>query len=255
MKFDKLKLYSSIIRDAKQNGLGMMTNKDWKLSRNSSHRNYTKQTSASMSPEIAVVLEPYTQRRLNANRWSHFRPCIVDRIIHFSEWLYIAHYQRSDQLHLFYVHHFLFTTGQLVSVVGAIGSIYTWIHQIIDYAYTFNLFPSNPPSDDIYDLRTQRISTRVFMVVFFLSFYILLIYASTTKDIKTITISHPDLQQYHRLYSKYPQTLTCSCSQISVNFGSFITIDYSLHHICNSFFVSDAWIMFLTNFNGTFIQS
>ena len=105
----------------------------------------------------------------------------------------------------------------------------------------FNLFPSYPLSNDIYELRKQRISTRVFTIVLICLIYILLIYTSTTTIITVMTITHPDLQQYQRLFSKYPRTLTCPCSQISVSFDSFTLINYSRHHICNSFFVTDEW--------------
>lgn len=40
----------------------------------------------------------------------------------------------------------------------------------------------------------------------------------------------------------------CPCSQISNKRQSFVTIDYSLHPICNSMFVADRWISYIRQY-------
>ena len=105
-----------------------------------------------------------------------------------------------------------------------------------------NLFPASPPSNDPNQLRTQRISTRVFIFFFILSLYVLLIYTSTITRITTIVVQNPDLQQYNDLLSQHLQALTCPCNQISTRFDSFTHINYTHHHICTSFYTTDLWI-------------
>jgi hypothetical protein len=102
-----------------------------------------------------------------------------------------------------------------------------------------------PPSTDEHQLRTQRISTKLFIVLLIISLIILLLYTSLAKVTKTITVATPTLTQYSQLYSKYSQTLTCPCKHISINYGIFLHIEYTLHQVCNSSFINDEWISYL----------
>ena len=116
---------------------------------------------------------------------------------------------------------------------------------IITYLSNLNLFPSIPPSTNPRELQTQRLSTRVFIVAFLMIFFILFIYTSAVTNLKTITIDSPTVEQYNDLYSLYPQSLVCPCTQLSVNYEKFIVINHTFHQICGSFYVTDAWITLL----------
>jgi hypothetical protein len=51
--------------------------------------------------------------------------------------------------------------------------------------------------------------------------------------------------------------LTCPCSKISINYNTFIQINYTLHQVCNSIFVTQYWINYLADSlgnAGTFAQ-
>ena len=116
-----------------------------------------------------------------------------------------------------------------------------------------NIFPSVPPSTDAYELRTQRISTRLFLLLFTFSLIILISYTSLVRITKTFTVQSPTFEQYSQLYSQYSQTLTCPCTQISINYENFIHIQYTLHQVCTSFFITDQWLYYfnppvLTNY-------
>ncbi|CAF1477031.1 unnamed protein product [Adineta steineri] len=111
----------------------------------------------------------------------------------------------------------------------------------------FNIFPSIPPSTDEYQLRNQRISTRIFIILLTLSLTILILYTSLINITKTTDINSPTIIQYTQLYSNYPQTLTCACTQISINYDKFIQVNYTLHQICTSIFVNHTWISYLAN--------
>lgn len=110
---------------------------------------------------------------------------------------------------------------------------------------TMNLFPSIPPSTDEEKLRTQRISTRLFIFSFVISLAVLIGYNSLVDVVMIREVNAPNLTQYLQLYSKYSQTLTCPCRKISVRYDRFLRVNYTLHQVCSSAFVSDDWIAFL----------
>ena len=107
------------------------------------------------------------------------------------------------------------------------------------------MFSSVPPSTDEYELQTQEISTRSFMIIFPILLLILLLYTSLIRVTKTVTVETPTFIEYTHLNSTYPRTLTCPCAKISVNYGEFLYINYTLHQVCSSIFVDDEWIVYL----------
>ena len=109
-----------------------------------------------------------------------------------------------------------------------------------------NLFPSIPPSIDEADLRMQRLSTRLFVVLLTLSITILAGYSLLVRVTRTINVKAPSFTQYSHLDSTYSQSLTCPCSQISVDYAHIFHVQYILHEVCSSAFVTDAWIKSLS---------
>ncbi|CAF3755200.1 unnamed protein product, partial [Adineta steineri] len=114
-----------------------------------------------------------------------------------------------------------------------------------NYCLTFNVFKSVPPSTDEHELKNQKISTRIFIVLLILSLTILLLYTSLADITKTINVPTPDLIKYEQLYSKYSQTLTCPCQHISINYENFLSIEYTFHQVCTSIFITDDWISYI----------
>ena len=116
----------------------------------------------------------------------------------------------------------------------------------INYLINLNFFPLPLPTTDQYYLNTQKIATRAFILTLLLSCCILFIYTAAATTLKTTTISNPTLQQYIHFYQQYPDTLTCTCSQLSVKYGSFIQIHYSVHQICSSMYTKDDFTTHIT---------
>ncbi|CAF1483046.1 unnamed protein product [Adineta ricciae] len=113
------------------------------------------------------------------------------------------------------------------------------------YIVNFNIFPSIPPTEDQYELRSQRISTRLFIVLLVLSLTTLILYTSLINITQTVNVDSPTMAQYIQLYSTYPQTLSCDCRQISINYDTFVHLDYSLHQICSSVFTTQEWFDYM----------
>ncbi|CAF1508838.1 unnamed protein product, partial [Adineta ricciae] len=122
------------------------------------------------------------------------------------------------------------------------------VHQILfEYAKNFNFFPSIPPSTDEHELRNQRISTRLFLVLLSASLIILLIYNSLITVTITKTIQTPSLKQYEKLYETYSKTLTCPCKKMSIDYKDIVQINFTLHQVCDSDFISEKWIKYLAH--------
>jgi hypothetical protein len=66
---------------------------------------------------------------------------------------------------------------------------------------------------------------------------------------KTVTVDKPSLTEYLYLYLKHPQTLTCSCKEISVKYERFLQANYTFHQLCNSIFVTESFIEYYFTFS------
>ena len=114
-----------------------------------------------------------------------------------------------------------------------------------NFCQSLNLFASVPPTTDEDQLRNQKLSTRLFIVLLILSLTILLLYNSVATVNKTVTIKNPTIDEYLQLYARYPQTLTCPCTHISIKYEMIVTVEFSLHQVCTSDFVTNDWIDYL----------
>ena len=115
---------------------------------------------------------------------------------------------------------------------------------------TLNLFPSLPTSTTESDLRDERISTRLFIILLIASTSIIVGYTALMDVVKVEEIDAPTLAQYSHLYSKYPQTLICPCKKIIINYEKFLRVNYTLHQLCHSDFVGDGWITYLAQYHA-----
>jgi hypothetical protein len=135
---------------------------------------------------------------------------------------------------------------------------YRFIHglllKVADYLINLNFFPLPLPTTDQYDLNTQKIATRAFILTLLLSSCILFIYTAAATTLKAFTISNPTLQQYIHFYQQSPDTLTCTCSQVSVKYGAFIQIDYSVHQICLSMYTRDDFPTHITTSTSALLR-
>lgn len=119
--------------------------------------------------------------------------------------------------------------------------------------HDFNLFPSVPPSTNKCELGIQRTSTILFLILLIALLIIPFFFypfGTGTTSFQTVFFMHPSLSTYKELHSKYPLTLTCTCSQVAIDYQAFIRIEYTLHQVCNSIFITDEWISHLSGSNG-----
>ncbi|CAF1112213.1 unnamed protein product [Adineta steineri] len=150
----------------------------------------------------------------------------------------------------------------VTTMFGIIGGLITVLKLVVPRVVKFirkkrsrlslaNVVPTVPPSTDEHKLKNQKISTRLNVLLLILSLTILLLYTFLSNVTMTINVPTPTLAKYEQLYSKYSQTLTCPCKHISINYEKFLHIEYSLHQVCTSVFITDEWISYLVISNKT----
>lgn len=113
------------------------------------------------------------------------------------------------------------------------------------YVQNLNLFPSTPPTTDAHELGTQLISTRLFIVMMAFGLYILLIYMAAFRITTVVIEPKITLDRYQFLYAQYSETLSCPCTNTSINNDQMLLIEYELHQVCSSALVSESWLQFL----------
>ena len=118
--------------------------------------------------------------------------------------------------------------------------------KIIEQVHEFNIFSSLPLSEDPRVLKNQKISTWLFILLLTISIAVLLFYSIFIPVQKTVTVKQPTYDQYLTLYSKYLNNLQCPCKTVSVTYERFLQLNYTLHHICSSFLVSEQWIQYVS---------
>ena len=114
----------------------------------------------------------------------------------------------------------------------------------------FNLFPSVSPTIDQNEIKTQKISTKLFCILLVLIITILLLYTSLIRVVKTVTINDPTVDKYVELYDQYSQTLSCPCTKILINYEDILEIQYLFHPICYSDFIDQEWITLLNFYSA-----
>ncbi|CAF3239880.1 unnamed protein product [Rotaria socialis] len=113
------------------------------------------------------------------------------------------------------------------------------------YFGNFNLFRSIPSTIGAHEHQNQKISTIIFIILLILSFSILILYNSIVVVQKTMAIKHPSFAEYSQLFSKYSSALTCPCTKLSIKYENFLQMNFSLHQLCTSDFVTDQWMNFV----------
>lgn len=113
---------------------------------------------------------------------------------------------------------------------------------------TYNVFPEHEDKDiDEHRLRTQTLSTRIYIIVLIASVLALVLARSLAfKTTRFITLDQPSLQQFNTLHN--PQ---CLCSNIAILYSVFMSLKPQFHSVCFSDFVTNKWIDFLSQKNDS----
>ena len=108
-----------------------------------------------------------------------------------------------------------------------------------------NLFETAAGLTDRYVLVTERITTRVYLTFLAVSIGILIFYAFIDLRMQSMTVRNPSRDDFNRLYEQYRSKLHCPCSQLTIPYGSFLSISPVFHPACTSWLVSEEWFQYL----------
>lgn len=113
------------------------------------------------------------------------------------------------------------------------------LDRFIKTIFTFNVFADG--SDDVDAVSHQRMTTRVYLLVFFVCLYIVsmrTIFLTRTEMDFIGNLSENDSN--HLLVSRH-QSLECPCQKIAIEYRDFLTMTTKLHQVCSSDFVRSPW--------------
>ena len=114
-----------------------------------------------------------------------------------------------------------------------------------------NLFRDPFVVNNRHQLRNQIISTRIFLLCFIVSLLGYGLYLTSNRTTITVEIASPAMEQFNALLAEYPQTLSCSCINLSIRHEIFISLEPSFHEICSTQFQSTMEIWTETLFRWT----
>ena len=106
-------------------------------------------------------------------------------------------------------------------------------------AITLNTF--NKRSQDPSEIRQERITTRVYILLMVISITALVIRTIISVQSDTEKIHTPVLEKYEALQHQYPNSIRCPCSLTSFIYHEFIEIKPVYHQLCDSHLIEPWW--------------
>ena len=92
-----------------------------------------------------------------------------------------------------------------------------------------NLFKSGSTDEQI--LTKERKSTRIYLLLFIITFVILTTYTSLATETVQVTVINPSLSTYRYLRKEYSTAMKCFCSRMAVKYEDFMHIDIEYHQV------------------------
>ena len=112
----------------------------------------------------------------------------------------------------------------------------SWRAKLLDALRTLNLFDSE--SSDTNIIQRERWSTRVYLVLLCLFMLSLTIYSAQLSRTILVKRSQPTEGQFVQLFACYPNTLTCPCSRVAIQYREIVRSQVTFHEVCQSHFIS-----------------
>ncbi|CAF1014564.1 unnamed protein product [Adineta steineri] len=95
-------------------------------------------------------------------------------------------------------------------------------------------------------VQRQQITTRFYIIFFLIGLLVIIIFTALHLHIHSITISSPTLPIFESLQDQYSSSLSCPCSQITIRYTNFVTVEpRNYHQVCSSYFNSSDFISLL----------
>ncbi|CAF1215744.1 unnamed protein product [Adineta ricciae] len=105
-----------------------------------------------------------------------------------------------------------------------------------------NDYDDENPTNEREIVKEQKYATWLYILLLFISIYILFFANLIQHQQHTIVISNITLNMFKKLSFEYDKTLLCPCSNINIPQKNFIDHIIKFHPVCSSIFVSEQWI-------------
>ncbi|CAF4284217.1 unnamed protein product, partial [Adineta steineri] len=156
-------------------------------------------------------------------------------------------YTEINHMNLFYTAALLLALyGGLTILLRLITSFSVSVFFKVKHHSTNNNLNRGTRTRTADDIKLQRITTRIYLVLLASSVCIFLLYKSLDVQTTNIIVSKPSLTTYKQLQKSYNNSLECSCSNIAIPFQKFVTWSPRLHQLCSSDFITENWISLLS---------
>ena len=104
---------------------------------------------------------------------------------------------------------------------------------LVKYLLNLNIYTTIDEDSREYRLDCI-VATRVYVILLIASMFSLIGYTAFSHQQFVVRVENPLLNEYEHLQAIYSDTLSCSCSQISIPLSTFITIDTTFHQVCST---------------------
>lgn len=74
-------------------------------------------------------------------------------------------------------------------------------------------------------------ATRFYMILLSISVVIVAVFGSIDQKTVSEILPFPSLEMYEQLQVKYPNTLSCTCQQISILYKTFVSVTPKIHQV------------------------
>ncbi|UJR34666.1 hypothetical protein I4U23_027443 [Adineta vaga] len=125
-----------------------------------------------------------------------------------------------------------------------------FLYWFVDKIYNYNLFIPGENDYDVHEeqndprlvIKHQKYSTKLYILLLFISLYILFYMTLIKSQSRTVTISPVTPLIFDQLHSDHIKTLSCPCSTVTMPYETFVSHTIIYYPICTSTFVSQQWI-------------
>ncbi|UJR29777.1 hypothetical protein I4U23_017324 [Adineta vaga] len=128
---------------------------------------------------------------------------------------------------------------------------YVGIKRFRSVLSNLNLFSSNPIWTSNLTYREQIESTRLFLLLTFISLLIIIGYSSLKIHTNKIHLEQFSLSDFEKLEKLYSETINVPCNEISIPYSKFLYYSPEFHQICQSDFLKSNYISSLFQMNST----
>ena len=123
----------------------------------------------------------------------------------------------------------------LITVGAARPTLRLFLTHSLQSLTELNLYERESEADN------PILATRCYLILLAIAITIVSFFIGFEQQIHVFTIQSPSQLQFEDLYSRYPTTLVCPCSDIAVQYQTFVSVSSIYHQVCSSLFVSSNW--------------